>query len=72
VTFFVNGATSGATGQNAGTPATGTTLTIGNRASDAARGWDGRIDEVRRYNVILTAAEIKQLYRMGATPRGLK
>ena len=34
--------------------------------------WKGLIDEVRIYNVALTADEIKQLYRMGALPRGLK
>jgi hypothetical protein len=32
----------------------------------------GHIDEVRIYNVAKTADEIKQLYRMGALPRGLK
>jgi hypothetical protein len=34
--------------------------------------FDGSIDEVRIFNVAKTADEIKQLYRMGATPRGLK
>jgi hypothetical protein len=32
----------------------------------------GYIDEVRIYNRILTADEIKQLYRMGAIPKGIK
>jgi hypothetical protein len=32
----------------------------------------GSIDEVRIYNVALTADEIKQLYRMGAIPKGIK
>ena len=33
---------------------------------------NGNLDEVRVYNRAITAAEIKQLYRMGALPRGLK
>jgi hypothetical protein len=32
----------------------------------------GQTDEVRIYNRALTADEIKQLYRMGALPRGIK
>jgi hypothetical protein len=32
----------------------------------------GGVDEVRLYNVALTEGEIKQLYRMGAIPRGIK
>jgi hypothetical protein len=32
----------------------------------------GRIDEARVYNIGLTADEIKQLYRMGAIPKGIK
>jgi hypothetical protein len=34
--------------------------------------FDGEIDEVRIYNRALSTDEIKQLYRMGALPRGLK
>jgi len=34
--------------------------------------FDGNLDEVRVYNRALTADEIKQLYRMGALPRGIK
>jgi hypothetical protein len=30
------------------------------------------VDEVRIYNRALTADEVKQLYRMGAIPRGIK
>jgi uncharacterized membrane protein len=32
----------------------------------------GHIDEVRVYNRAITADEVKQLYRMGALPRGIK
>jgi hypothetical protein len=39
----------------------GTPLTVGNRAGDLARGFDGGIDEVRVYNRALTAAEIQSL-----------
>jgi hypothetical protein len=34
--------------------------------------FDGAIDEVRIHSVSLAADEIKQLYRMGATPRGIR
>jgi hypothetical protein len=34
--------------------------------------YSGNIDEVRIYNVALTADEVKQLYRMGAIPKGIK
>jgi hypothetical protein len=34
--------------------------------------YSGNIDEVRIYNRALTADEIKQLYRMGALPKGIK
>jgi hypothetical protein len=34
--------------------------------------FNGQIDEVRIYNRALTADEIKQLYRMGAIPKGIK
>jgi hypothetical protein len=34
--------------------------------------FNGDIDEVRLYKVALTADEIKQLYRMGAIPKGIK
>jgi hypothetical protein len=47
---------SGSTYNDAGTP-----LTVGNRASDQARGFDGGIDEVQIYNRVLTPAEIRNL-----------
>ena len=34
--------------------------------------FSGMIDEVRLYNRVLTADEVKQLYRMGAIPKGIK
>ena len=32
----------------------------------------GQIDELRLFNVVLTADEVKQLFRMGAIPKGIK
>ena len=47
-------------------------LTFGNY-SDSNNLWlRGSIDEVRIFNVVLTPDEIRQLYRMGATPRRIK
>jgi hypothetical protein len=34
--------------------------------------FSGNVDEVRLYNRALTADEIKQLYRMGAIPKGIR
>jgi hypothetical protein len=34
--------------------------------------FSGLLDEYRWYNVALTADEVKQLYRMGAIPKGIK
>jgi hypothetical protein len=51
-----------------------TPITIGS-ALNAGAGSNflrGLIDEVRIYNRALTADEIKQLYRMGAIPKGIK
>ena len=39
----------------------GTPLTVGNRAGDLARGFNGGIDEVQVYNRVLTASEIHSL-----------
>ena len=41
------------------------TLRIGDSGTDDA--WDGRIDDVRIYNRILSADEIRRLYKIGST-----
>lgn len=49
---------------NAGTGSPGSDVgsaSIGNRASDAARGFAGSLDEIRVYNRVLSAAEIQAL-----------
>jgi hypothetical protein len=54
---------------------TGSKLTtIGTRRFNGGYGlyFAGQIDELRIYNRTLTADEIKQLYRMGAIPKGIK
>ena len=65
-THYLNGVANGSTmdGDYAAT-STNFRLFVG---SNGVNGWfDGNIDEVRIYNVALTAEEIHQLYRMGAT-----
>jgi hypothetical protein len=47
-------------------------LRIGLRTGVDVFPFDGRIDEARFYNRALSADEIRQLYRMGATPRRIK
>ena len=49
-------------------------LYIGKRKDNGADQlfYSGSLDEVRIYNRALTAAEVKQLYRMGAIPKGIK
>jgi Concanavalin A-like lectin/glucanases superfamily len=43
----------------------GTPLTVGNRAGDLARGFDGGIDEVQVYDRVLSASEIQTLASRG-------
>ena len=64
-THYVNGVVSGVPG--AVNPLTGITttnpFTIGNRSTVADRTFDGQISDVRVWNRVLTAAEIKSLYK---------
>jgi hypothetical protein len=55
-------------------PSTSSTpVEIGRRAHTTSRLYhNGNLDEIRVYNRALTADEIKQLYRMGAIPKGIK
>jgi len=48
----------------------GTPVTIGNRAVDLARGFEGGIDEVSVYNRVLTAEEIRDLSAGGEVQGG--
>jgi hypothetical protein len=50
-----------ANGSGSAVDDSGTPLTVGNRAGDLARGFDGGIDEVRVYNRALSASEIQGL-----------
>jgi chitodextrinase len=62
---YVNGvASDGVTSDGAGAVIDDSTgpLGIGNRPSDAARGFDGLIDDVRVYDRVLTANEVLGLY----------
>lgn len=64
--LYANGVLSGTANQNSGTPVPGTiNVCIGGRSSDALRGWNGSIDDVRIYNRVLTTEEIKRLYLIG-------
>ncbi len=40
-------------------------LTIGGRSADGGIEWRGSMDDVRAYNRVLTASEVKQLYNIG-------
>ena len=63
--IYVDGSLSGTANQSSGTPIAGSAnVYIGNR-SGADQTFDGLIDDVRVYNRVLTATEIKQLYLMG-------
>lgn len=60
--FYVNGILSGDADQASGTPAAGTTnVCIGNRTAQD-RTFDGAMDDVRIYNKVLTAAQIRSLH----------
>jgi hypothetical protein len=78
--IYINGNLSAAKYVNSGTVTAlgnGNALfTIGNRSRDFVfydgGSFPGDIDEVRAYSRAITADEVKQLYRMGATPRRIK
>ena len=62
--LYLNGDVVGGVGAS-GTPAAGTTaLVIGNRAGND-RGFDGWIDDLRIYNEVLTAGQVKAIWASG-------
>src|SRR3989344_947475 len=64
--FYCSSAQYGTADQASGTPTAGTeNVFLGNRGS-CAEPWDGPLDEIRIYNRVLSAAEIKELYNQGA------
>src|SRR3989344_3444645 len=64
--FYCSGAQYGTADQASGTPTAGTeNVFLGNRGS-GPEPWDGPLDEIRIYNRVLSAAEIKELYNQGA------
>lgn len=72
-TFYVNGAAAAATSFStaSGTKtADDTSLIMGNR-DDNARGWAGRLDDIRMYNVVLTVDEARAIYQKHDVSRGL-
>jgi hypothetical protein len=80
IRIYVNGvdrtATQTKTGTYTGMRNTAAPMEIGRRlfsTNPANTVWmHGLVDEVRIYNRALTADEVKQLYRMGAIPKGIK
>jgi hypothetical protein len=69
VTFYVDGAEktrSGASGSGSPPSDSGTLFEISSDSSDQYY-FDGRIDDLRLYNRVLTTDEIKRLYKMGDT-----
>jgi hypothetical protein len=75
MTIFINGTAMSTTLTTAGTYTKMSNTTAPLYIGSWAVGdlyFKGSIDEVRIYNRALTADEIKQLYRMGATPKGIK
>jgi hypothetical protein len=69
--IYANGVLAASTNAPSGSVSGTNTTYIGRSALSvlAHLGW---LDEVRVYNRALTAAEVKQLYRMGAIPKGIK
>lgn len=59
--FYINGVLSGTADQSSGNPAAGTSNVYVGNSSDYGRGFDGTMDDLRIYNTVLSAAEIKAL-----------
>ena len=73
--FYINGVLVASQSGSVGALDTGAYFgTIGavRNSTGPSNYQNGEIDEVRLYNVVKTAAEIHQLYRMGAIPRGIR
>lgn len=62
-TVYLNGVSLGA--GNDGDPASAFNLSIGGDNQNARQYFNGKIDDPRIYNRLLTATEIKQLYNIG-------
>lgn len=63
-TFYINGVISGTANQASGIPTGSSVGNIGESVSSANR-FDGKIDDVRVYNRVLTTSEITRLYNEG-------
>lgn len=68
VRFYVDGIDKGTASMGGGSIASheSVPLTIGGRASDTARQFDGLIDDIRIYGKTLTASEVGELYAESA------
>lgn len=67
--FYINGVANGTVNQNSGTPALALgNFMIGVQNTNLANEFDGKIDGVRAFNRVLTAAEIANLYYDGQLP----
>jgi len=65
--FYANGVPSGTANLNSGTPTAGSIVAIGGISGGATSNpFEGSMDDVRIYNRVLTAAEIKQLYNQSS------
>jgi len=65
--LYVNGVLSGAANRANGTPTAGLSVAIGGVSGGATSNpFRGSMDDVRIYNRVLTAAEIKQLYNQSS------
>ena len=65
ITFYINGVLSGTPSQACGTPTAGTISIIGNNGA-LTLPLIGAVDDLRVYNRVLSAVEIKQLYNLGS------
>ena len=66
VDFYRNGTLSGTANQNSGTPASATTnLFMGNRAA-GDRAYDGKIEDLRVFDYVLTVGQIRRIWSQTA------
>jgi hypothetical protein len=65
VNFYVNGIRSGTANQDCGTPVAGATQTSIGSTVGGSSPYNGKMDDVRVYNRVLSAQEITRLYNMG-------
>lgn len=67
--LYLNDVQQGVTDTSCSMSTSASSLTLGKRAASSSNFFNGRLDDVRVYNKVLTSVEITRLYNLGATSK---